>query len=46
MALLRSHRDEQDEERLTAPQLWEDGDWLFAMPTGTPHRGCGVPSIV
>nr|WP_243420782.1 site-specific integrase [Micromonospora globispora] len=36
VALLRKHRDEQDQERVTAAQLWEDGDWLFATPTGGP----------
>ncbi|GGS03814.1 hypothetical protein GCM10010169_55730 [Micromonospora fulviviridis] len=36
VALLRKHSDEQDQERATAAQLWEGGDWLFAMPTGGP----------
>ncbi|MFG2110488.1 tyrosine-type recombinase/integrase [Micromonospora chersina] len=36
MALLRKHRDEQDQEGVTAAQLWEGGDRLFATPTGGP----------
>ncbi|WP_435795603.1 tyrosine-type recombinase/integrase [Micromonospora luteifusca] len=36
VALLRKHRDEQDQERATAAQLWEGIDWLFATPTGGP----------
>jgi integrase len=40
VALLRKHRDEQDRERETAGQLWDDGGWVFATPTGGPtnHR--------
>lgn len=34
--LLRAHRVEQDRERDLAAQLWTDGDWLFATPTGGP----------
>jgi integrase len=34
--LLRAHRASQNEERLRAGQLWEDGDWLFATETGQP----------
>ncbi|SCL15178.1 tyrosine-type recombinase/integrase [Micromonospora inyonensis] len=34
--LLRRHRREQEEERATAAQLWTDGGWLFATPTGEP----------
>ena len=34
--LLRAHRVEQDRERGLAAQLWTDGDWLFATPTGGP----------
>jgi integrase len=34
--LLRAHRVEQDRERETAAQLWTDGGWLFATPTGGP----------
>jgi integrase len=36
MALLRKHRDEQDQDRANAAQLWQGGDWLFATPTGGP----------
>ena len=32
--LLHEHREEQERERLAARQLWHDGDWLFANPTG------------
>jgi integrase len=34
--LLRIHRAEQDRERVRAAQLWTDGGWVFASPTGTP----------
>ena len=34
--LLRTHRAEQDRERVEAAELWTDGGWLFARPTGTP----------
>lgn len=34
--LLRTHRTEQDREREQAAQLWQEGDWLFATPTGRP----------
>lgn len=33
--LLRAHRVEQDQEREEAGQLWADGGWLFASPTGS-----------
>jgi integrase len=36
VALLRKHGEEQDEERETAAQLWREGGWLFATPTGEP----------
>jgi integrase len=36
VALLRRHRDEQAAERRTAAQLWTEGGWLFATPTGAP----------
>ncbi|GIG85101.1 tyrosine-type recombinase/integrase [Plantactinospora endophytica] len=36
VALLRKHRVEQDQERQKAGQLWHDGGWLFATPTGEP----------
>lgn len=34
--LLRRHRDEQEAERQSARQLWKDGGWVFATPTGGP----------
>ncbi len=34
--LLRTHRAEQDRERIAAAQLWTDGGWVFATPTGRP----------
>lgn len=34
--LLRSHRDQQAAEREVAAQLWFEGGWLFATPTGLP----------
>lgn len=34
--LLRAHRLRQAEERATARQLWKEGDWVFASPTGAP----------
>ncbi|MEV0392308.1 tyrosine-type recombinase/integrase [Polymorphospora rubra] len=36
VSLLHKHREEQTVERETAAQLWRDGDWLFATPTGDP----------
>ncbi|MGX7669277.1 tyrosine-type recombinase/integrase [Plantactinospora sp. DSM 117369] len=36
VTLLRKHRDEQDQEHQNAGQLWHDGGWLFATPTGEP----------
>jgi integrase len=36
VGLLRAHRVEQDREQETAAQLWSDGGWLFATPTGGP----------
>jgi integrase len=32
--LLREHQIEQERERVAARQLWHDGGWLFADPTG------------
>ena len=32
--LLREHQAEQERERKAARQLWQDGGWLFADPTG------------
>lgn len=34
--LLRQHRVAQAAERDVAAQLWTEGDWLFATPTGAP----------
>lgn len=34
--VLRQHRAEQDRERLSAGQLWNDEGWVFATPTGRP----------
>jgi integrase len=34
--LLRTHREDQNRERSTAAQLWTDGGWVFATPTGGP----------
>lgn len=36
VTLLRQHRKEQKQERDQAAQLWQDGGWLFATPTGEP----------
>lgn len=36
VALLRQHQAEQEHERWKAGQLWHDGGWLFATPTGGP----------
>ncbi|WP_163512423.1 tyrosine-type recombinase/integrase [Fodinicola acaciae] len=36
IALLRTHRAEQEAERAKAGQLWTEGGWLFATPTGGP----------
>src|SRR5206468_8835169 len=32
--LLREHQTQQDRERAAARQLWHEGGWLFADPTG------------
>jgi integrase len=34
--LLLKHREEQEQERRAAAQLWREGGWLFASPTGEP----------
>ncbi|MEV7621885.1 tyrosine-type recombinase/integrase [Actinoplanes sp. NPDC089786] len=34
--LLELHRVEQEAERKTAAQLWEEGEWVFATPIGRP----------
>jgi integrase len=36
VSLLRQHKAKQDTEREEAAQLWIDGGWLFATPTGGP----------
>ncbi len=36
VALLRTHRTAQQVERDAAWQLWWEGDWVFATPTGRP----------
>ncbi len=36
VSLLREHKAQQDAERVKAAQLWSQGDWLFATPTGGP----------
>jgi hypothetical protein len=36
VVLLRVHQAEQERERVTAGQLWHEGDWVFATATGQP----------
>jgi integrase len=36
VALLRTHRAEQQQERAKARHLWHDAGWVFADPTGQP----------
>jgi len=36
VAMLREHRVKQAAEREDAANLWEEGDWVFASPTGRP----------
>lgn len=36
VALIRAHQVEQDARREAACQLWKEGGWLFATPTGGP----------
>ncbi len=36
VALLREHRELQDQERESARQLWVEGGWVFASLTGQP----------
>lgn len=36
VTLLERHREEQDREHQAARQLWSEGDWVFASPTGQP----------
>jgi integrase len=33
---LLEHRQAQDAERELAADLWKDGGWIFAQPTGKP----------
>ncbi len=35
-ALLKQHRDAQTIERENAADLWQEGGWIFATPTGGP----------
>jgi integrase len=35
IALLQSHRQQQEAERVTARQLWHDEGWVFAKPDGS-----------
>ena len=34
--LLRDHKEVQETERRRAAQLWNEGGWVFASPTGRP----------
>jgi integrase len=36
MAWLTSHQTIQEKERELAADMWHDGGWVFAQPTGTP----------
>jgi len=36
VALLERHQKEQEAERENAAQLWTEGGWVFATPTGQP----------
>jgi hypothetical protein len=36
MEWLRTHDEEQDDERLTAGDLWHEDGWMFTQPTGKP----------
>jgi integrase len=36
VTLLREHREAQKRERVTAADLWQDDEWVFAMPDGSP----------
>jgi integrase len=36
LELMRAHRREQDRERETAAQHWEEGGYVFTTPTGRP----------
>lgn len=36
VSLLKDHRERQEKERATAGNLWQEGGWVFARPTGLP----------
>ncbi len=36
MKALKDHKTGQDAEKDTAAELWHDGGWVFAQPTGKP----------
>ena len=36
VTLMRRHRDEQEQEKAAARQLWSEGGWVFATRTGRP----------
>ena len=36
VALLKHHRKEQERERLTASDLWQETGYVFTTPTGGP----------
>jgi integrase len=36
VGLLKLHREEQEQERRRAGQLWEEGEWVFASRVGRP----------
>lgn len=33
---LRTHDEEQDDDRIAAGDLWQAGGWMFTQPTGKP----------
>ena len=33
---LNRHREQQNSERITAANLWQDSGWMFTQPTGKP----------
>src|SRR3712207_5993482 len=40
VALLERHRDEQEEERVTAAQLWRDSGYVFTTPCEIGRASC------
>lgn len=42
VAILRSHRKRQLEERLAAGERWKVNDFVFATQTGGPLEGCNL----